>query len=202
MSFCGHGLLRLFWKCLILLHGYTAIVKSHLDYSHSLGWCSGALRHIFICKYSSSIVNTSPAHRLILDHVCGKSELHRPPNYLLLQSVCVQCAHLDDTITLDKGEKSMVLWQRFSKLCLCYKSVDLCSKWCDASSNSHWCHISFACPLQYFQDDLTVGVFKKTQNYKSIFWCKKAVTPLPRHWSYIFLALTHRNVPVLTEVLH
>ena len=35
---------------------------------------------------------------------------------------------------------------------------------------------------------------------KSMGWCKKDITPLLTHWSYIFLALTHRNVHMKQNV--
>ena len=35
-------------------------------------------------------------------------------------------------------------------------------------------------------------------HFISIGWCKKEVTPLLTHWSYVFLALTHRYMQSLS----
>ena len=41
------------------------------------------------------------------------------------------------------------------------------------------------------------NMFSSLQNFKSMGLCKKDITPLLTHWSYVFLAITHRN-----DILH
>ena len=40
----------------------------------------------------------------------------------------------------------------------------------------------------------SINTWKKMHMIKYIGYCKKDITPLLTHWSYIFLVLTHRNV--------
>ena len=56
--------------------------------------------------------------------------------------------------------------------------------------------------LKFHSNLIGAKLMEVDSDYISMGWCKKDVTPLLTHWSYVFLALTHPNPSMLSEWYH
>ena len=84
------------------------------------------------------------------------------------------------TLTVIPFNLTISLWQENETLSWIAKT----------SKNGHFCVTTKVSSAKWWPCCLGLNVLNKK---KSMAWCKKDVTPLLTHQSYVFLALTHRN---------
>ena len=93
------------------------------------------------------------------------------------------------TCSLNNWKSKLLFFMILNNTCMIFFRHALFDEW-------------FASLLFYFYDFVPLCLFLSANSachpdeIKSMGQCKKGVTPLRTHWSYVFLALTHRIVQI------